>query len=188
MVSRPLDQTATFDPAGGEGLVIVNVVERASSGATLFRGTVAFARYNPETLAITGASGIRTGVLFRDALMFMNEGFGTPQRFRAYKLPPGEYALLAAQRYVGREHQTTAYVQESPFVVRENTPVFSIKAGEMLYIGELGVNTGMFPARLQIGIDIPGLHQFLKSMPELKAEKIAIRPLESYTLVKNRAQ
>jgi hypothetical protein len=176
----PLDERAMFDPSSAEGLVIVSMVSRTAGGTALFTGPAVFAGYDPETRSITGMSGVASGVVYRNGFVFHNLPLSRQQRFRAYKLPPGEYALVMLQSIRNNSFSNMLFVEESPFRVRDNTPVFSVKAGQASYIGELFVDMRVFPAELSMRDNELGLADFLQTMPGLDARVATNRPLVSF--------
>ncbi len=171
-----------FNSTAEEGLVIVSIIERQNTGLVWFGGRATFARYDPQTLDITGSTGLRSEIITQ-GFTFSNSLLGAKERFRAYKLPPGDYAMLAVTAAYDRTIKTTTLVNDSPFRVRDNTPVFTVKAGEVLYIGELDIDFRPFPARLQIKTNPQGLADFLKSMPNVTVDRVQVRPLLSRSLL-----
>lgn len=52
-----------FNSAAEEGLVIVSIIERQNTGLVWFGGRATFARYDPQTLDITGSTGLRSEII-----------------------------------------------------------------------------------------------------------------------------
>lgn len=179
-----LDKDATFSAAEDTGMVVIGFLPSYGKGDGA--GQMVFGRYDPETLKVTGAVYWGKGLerVDGDGILLSNKF--RVERFRAYKLPPGEYALahLAHESFNGMLSLHVAFMIDSETrKVRDNTPVFSVKAGEIVYLGDFAVEYGSFPARLTIRADQLRMVQFIKTMPGVTVDTVAVRPIHSYSML-----
>lgn len=175
--NRSLSRSTSFDQADANGLAVIGFVDQGG-------GNVIIGKFDPETRKITGVNrigGSWSGLGGKAELSAGQDGFiltnalGT-ERFRIYRLTPGEYALVMMQGThsgVGRQTlENTALVDLDEMVVRDSTPVFSVRAGKVIYVGDLIANYGSFPASLTIGADANGMQKFLDEFPHIKTQPV----------------
>jgi len=178
-----LGKDATFSATEDKGMVVIGFLPSYSPGGGA--GQMVFGRYDPATLKVTGAVYWGKGLerVDSDGILLSNKFRN--ERFRAYKLPPGEYALahLAQEDSPGMlSLQITFMIDIETKKVRDNTPVFTVKAGEVLYLGDFAVDYRNFPARLTIRADLPRMAEFIKTMPGVTVNTVSVRPIRSYGL------
>lgn len=113
----------------------------------------------------------------------LSNALGT-ERFRIYRLTPGEYALVMMQGTrsgVGRQTiENTALVDLDEMMVRDSTPIFSVRAGKVIYVGDLIANYGAFPASLSIGADAAGVKEFLDEFSHIKTQPLEFQPVRRF--------
>lgn len=176
-----LDKDATFSPADDAGMVVIGYLP--SYGTDKGFGQVNFARYDVETKKVTGISymGKMVGMLSDDAIVLTDKWRSA--RFRAYKMAPGEYVLAHADLVYGTNAmRTTFYIDTDSKTLRDNSPVFTVKRGEIVYIGDVAMDFGRFPAGLAIKSDVGRAAQFVKTMPGVTNQTMTFRPLRSFVL------
>lgn len=177
-----LGKDATFSATEDTGMVVIGFLPSYGKGGSA--GQMVFGRYDPDTLKVTGAVYWGKGLerVDSDGILLSNKF--RSERFRAYKLPPGEYALahLAQEDAPGMlSLQVTFMIDIETKKVRDNTPVFTVKAGEIVYLGDFAVDYASFPARLTLRADQARMLEFMKTMPGVAANPVATRPIGSYS-------
>lgn len=175
-VARSVDPGLKFDAADERGLVLIGFNEVRAPGQSV-SGHIAVAKFDPDTGSITGGNSV---VLGPDGFMISNI-FGI-QRYRAYHLRPGEYAFTqlhskASRGPMQQDWSTTRLVDFDKWQVLDSTPTFTVKAGEVTYVGDAQVSFDRFPAGLNILVDTAAATEFLKTMPNVKVDQLVVRPI-----------
>lgn len=173
--------SSSFDANDAKGLVILGVIEPATPGGLVL------GRFDAETRKITGVTnfGGNMGLHVGSGGIMLPDAFGRASRFYAFRLPPGDYAVIQASSAVSRSLsganvQVTRLVDFESWTVRDTTPVFSVRAGEAVYVGDLQVNYGTFPAQIGIGADLPAMQTFMAGYPNVQTTNVKHQPLRNF--------
>lgn len=173
--------SSSFDASDPKGLVILGVIEPGTPGGLVL------GRFDPETRKITGVTnfGGNAGLHVGSGGAMLPDAFGRASRFYVLRMTPGDYAVIQASSAVqrlmtGTNVQVTRLVDFDSWTVRDATPVFSVRAGEAVYIGDLRVNYGTFPAQIGIGADLPAMQAFMAGYPNVRAGEVKHQPLRNF--------
>ncbi|QDO97683.1 hypothetical protein FNB15_10550 [Ferrovibrio terrae] len=173
--------SSSFDAADPKGLVILGVIEQGTPGGLVL------GRFDAATRKITGVTnfGGNMGLHVGSGGAMLPDAFGRASRFYVLRMTPGDYALIqvssAVQRTLASTNvQVTRLVDFDAWAVRDTTPVFSVRAGEAAYVGDLQVNYGMFPAQIVTGADIPAMQAFMVGFPNVRIADVKMQPLRNF--------
>jgi hypothetical protein len=141
----PSELTA-FTRNSAEGIVIVGVRSAVPYGTVLGipvyqRVKLTWAATQPDGTPVARATPVEVGT---KVAPYGLPGGDAPQdmRWHVLRLPPGTYKITKIQGITDRAGFTT---NASPL---EYTPFFTVKAGEVRYIGDLHCDVKSFPAKI----------------------------------------
>lgn len=172
--NRSLDKSTAFTAADPDGMIVLGIVRNIGDS-----GPVIMGRFDPRTGRFSGLS-----MLPGDTLKANSDGMAiySKERFVAYRLPPGEYGIGLIQSVssgrsgTGTEIRNSWLFDRDTMTVRQNTPVFTVKPGELTYIGDLIIDP---PVGVKVGADQAAMQKFLADFGAVKtAPKFA--PLRPY--------
>lgn len=173
--------SSSFDASDPKGLVILGVIEHGTPGGLVL------GRFDAETRKITGVTnfGGNMGLHVGSGGAMLPDAFGRASRFYVLRMPPGDYALIQVSSAVSRtltntSVQVTRLVDFDTWTVKDATPVFSVRGGEAVYIGDLQINYGMFPAQIGISTDLPAMTAFMAGYPNVKTTDVQHRRLRAF--------
>ncbi len=161
----------TFGPSASFGATDPQALLIAGYTGNLSVGMVIVGKYDPSTGKMTGwVRKLGDDFGQRDE-SFILSSFLNKDRIKAFRLNPGEYAIFKVQAGVdgmlGTRVVNTDFIDRERWAVTESTPVFSLRAGEATYIGDIVANLRAVPAVLTVEPNEPALQEFLVARPGL---------------------
>ncbi|QDO97684.1 hypothetical protein FNB15_10555 [Ferrovibrio terrae] len=173
--NRSMNKSTPFTAADPEGMIVVGVVRTAGHG-----GPIMIGRFDPATGKISGLTMLPGNTLKVNADGMM---LNVTERFYAFRTPPGEYAIAQFQSVGGGfgppTINNTWLIDRETMTVRNNTPIFTAKPGELTYIGDLIINYAQFPAGVTIGADPAAMQKFLGEFSGVNAGAPKFAPVRS---------
>lgn len=162
--NRSLDKSVAFTTADPDGMIVLGIVRNIGDS-----GPVMMGRFDPATGRFSGLS-----MLPGDTLKANSDGMAvySKDRFVAYRLPPGEYGIGLIQSVTsgrsgtGTQIRNTWLLDRETMTVRDNTPVFTVKPGELIYIGDLIIDP---PVGIKVGADRAAMQKFLAEFGAVNA-------------------
>jgi hypothetical protein len=172
-----------FNSSDPSGLVVIGVYGiGAASPVSGYDRRVTIAKYDPSTRKVIGATDVLGGVVANTESIQVRD-VDRGETFRLYKVAPGDYALVAVStKKSGIEAQTqvTRLLNASTWTVSDATFVFSVKAGEVVYVGDLQSNFNTFPAQVSMGFNSSGAADYIKTLPNVKTESPQFRRMTTF--------
>ncbi len=175
--NRSMSKSTAFTAADPEGMIVVGVVRTPGKSGPIMMG-----RFDPATGKVVGLS-----MLPGDTLKVNSDGMmlNFSERFYAFRAPPGEYAIALFQSFgsglgIGPIINNTWMIDRETMMLRDDTPVFTIKPGELTYIGDLIVDYTQFPVGVRLGADQAAMQKFLGEFSAVNAGAPKFAPVRSY--------
>lgn len=178
-----LDRSASFAASDPQGLIVLGVVESGKQGG------IVIGRFDAATRRITGVTnfGGNLGLHVGSEGIMLPGALDSKSRFYMFRMPPGDYAIIQAGAVVERDWgaraervNVTRLVDFDSWTVRDNSPVFSVQAGEVVYAGDLLVDYAGFPARITVSADRVAMQAFLAGYPNVQAGAVVFRPIHGF--------
>jgi hypothetical protein len=173
----------SFNPSDPSGLVVIGVYAVGIASATSgYDRRVTIAKYDPATRKVVGATDVFGGVVPNTESIQVRD-VDRGETFRLYKAAPGDYAVVAVSTKksgIDSQIQLTRLLNPSTWTVTDATYVFSVKAGEVVYIGDLQPNFNSFPASFSMSFNESGATDYIKTLPNVKAGPTQFRRMATY--------
>jgi hypothetical protein len=155
------DQSLAFDSRSPNAIVIVGIKSERPLD-------LIFKRYDPNTNRLIAEGS--------DNEFVTRYGLFNKDRYKVHVVKPGDYAMHEMQTNTGEGYTSvrnfTTFGKRGDPLISNGAPIFSVAAGEIIYVGDFTVdNTDVRVASgIKFAIDLDAAREVLKTYPNIKGD------------------